>query len=169
METMIKIGAACMMTISGAWGGKMLASAQERRVRALREAGEGIRRLQVEMLERRTPLQEALSECGGLFSEAARMMNEGSEPREAYRQAMERLSARGEALDCLIGSDWTALKRLFSRLGEGGAQTQRLLVEDAQEEIRRLEAQAMKKREEQGKLYGSLGALGGIAAALLLL
>lgn len=169
MEMMVRIGAACVMTASGAWGGKMLAGAQERRARALHEAGEAVRRLKVEMLERNMPLKEALAVCGGLFSSAAEEMESGSGPGCAYEQAMDRLSARGGSLDCLTEADRTALRRLFSGLGEGGAQAQRLLLEDAQEELERLEKQAVRKREEQGKLYGSLGALSGIALALIML
>lgn len=169
MEMMIRIGAACVMTASGALGGKMLAGAQERRARALHEAGEAVRRLRVEMLERNMPLKEALLSCGGLFSEAAGVMDRGSGPGEAYEQAMEKLGARGGPLDCLTADDRTALKRLFSGLGEGGSKAQRLLIEDAQEELMRLEKTAVRKREEQGRLYGSLGALSGIALALIML
>ena len=169
MEMMIRIGAACVMTVSGALGGKMLAGAQERRARALHEAGEAVRRLRVEMLERNMPLKEALLTCGGLFSEAAGAMETGSGPGEAYEQAMEKLGVRGGDFDCLTEDDRTALRRLFTGLGSGGAQAQRLLIEDAQEELTRLEKKAVSKREEQGRLYGSLGALSGIALALIML
>jgi len=169
MEMMVRIGAACVMTASGAWGGKMLAGAQERRARALHEAGEAVRRLKVEMLERNMPLRDALSECGGLFSQAAEAMNAGSGPGAAFEEAFQQMRRHGKPLDCLTEADEVALRRLFSGLGEGSSQAQRLLIEDAQEELSRLQRQAARKREEQGKLYGSLGALSGIALALLML
>lgn len=169
MDMMIRIGAACVMTVSGAWGGKMLARAQEKRVGTLREAGEGVRRLKVEMLERNMPLREALSRCGGVFSETARRMQDGSGPGQAFEETLEGLRRRGGALDSLTGADEVALRRLFSGLGAGGSQAQRLLMEDAQEELSRLEQQAARKCGEQGRLYGSLGALGGVALALMLM
>ena len=53
--------------------------------------------------------------------------------------------------------------------GEGSLQTQRLALTEAGEELERLHEQARRKREEQGRLYASLGGLGGLALALMLL
>ncbi len=169
MDVTVRIGAACVMTASGAWGGKMLSGAQARRAKLLQEALTGVRRLNVEMIERRVALREALSACGGLFEAVAREMEGGAPPGEAWRKTSESLGARGEALDSLDPGDMTALNRLFGSLGEGGMQAQRMALIEAAEEIERLMGQARKKQEEQGRLYTSLGALGGLAMALLLL
>jgi len=48
-------------------------------------------------------------------------------------------------------------------------QAQALVLQEAEEELWRLYEQAVRKRLEQGRLYASLGALGGLALALLLL
>lgn len=169
MNAAVRVGAACVMTAVSAWGGRLMAGAQSRRAEALKEAVGGVRRLNIEMLERRIPLKEALSLSGGAFSAAAREMEGGAPPGEAWKKAEEALIQRGEMLDSLEESDRTALGRLFEGLGCGGLQAQRLVLSEAEEELERLCGQARKKREEQGKLYGSLGALGGLAAALMLL
>ena len=121
------------------------------------------------MLERRLPLKDALSLSGGAFSAAAREMEGGAPPGEAWKKAEQALTERGALLDSLEESDRTALRRLFEGLGSGGLQAQRLVLGEAEEELQRLYMQARRKREEQGKLYASLGALGGLALALMLL
>ena len=115
------------------------------------------------------PLQDALSLAGGIFVETAGEMEGGAPPGEAWNRAEGRLTERGGMLDCLEECDKTALRRLFDGLGAGGLQTQRLVLTEAEEELERLAAQAQKKREEQGRLYASLGALGGLAMALILM
>lgn len=169
METGVRLGAACVMTAASAWGGRLLAGAQERRAAALRDALGGVRRLRVEMLERRVPLAEALDRCGGIYGEAAAGVRSGLSPGEACARAAFSLREKGGALDCLEEGDMAAIKRLFEGLGEGCAGNQRVLLCETEEELERLLHQARRRREEQGKLYASLGALGGLALALLLL
>ncbi len=169
MNAMVRMGAACVMTAVSAWGGNLLAGAQTRRAETLKEALSGVRRLKIEMLEKRMPLREALLCSGGAFEAAAGEMEGGAPPGEAWKRAEERLIMRGGLLDSIEECDRTALGRLFDGLGQGGLQAQRLVLSEAEEELERLQLQARKKREEQGKLYGSLGALGGLAFALLLL
>lgn len=169
MEAAMRMGAACVMTAASAWGGRLLAGAQARRAEALKEAAGGVKRLRIEMLERRMPLREALLAAGGLFSSAAGEMEGGAPPGEAWRRAEKGLTERGGLLDSLEEGDRTALMRLFDGLGSGGLQAQRLVLTEAEEELERLQGQARRKREEQGKLYASLGGLGGLALALLLL
>lgn len=170
METGVRLGAACVMTAACAWGGRMLACAQERRAAVLQETLTDVRRMHVEMLERRMPVREALDACSGSISrETAKRMREGIDPFSAYRQTAASLRMKGGALDCLAEGDMAALERLFEGLGKGSVGHQRVLLTDAAEEIERLLHQARCKREEQGRLYASLGALGGLALALLLL
>ena len=170
MDAAMRVGAACMMTAASAWGGRMLAGTQTRRMQALEEALHGVRRLQVEMLDRRLPVKEALAACpGALFAAVSRAMEGGSPPGTAFGAAEGSLSARGGPLDSLTGGDLAALRRLFSGLGENGVEPQRLRLHESAEELERLLGEARRKREEHGRLYTSLGALVGLAAALLLL
>ena len=170
VDMTVRIGAACVMTAAGAWGGRMLAGAQMRRTQTLEALRSGVRRLEAEMLERRMPLADALEMSGDrLFEATAEEMRAGEAPFEAYERAAERLRVRGGALDSLEEGDMAALSRLFEHLGDGSVQSQRLLLRDAEEELGRLAIQARNRRQEYGKLYTSLGALGGGALALLLM
>ncbi len=169
MTIALKIGAACVMTAACAWGGRLFSLAQLRRTRMLGEILAGVRRLNVEMLEYRLPLCAALSVCGGIFAETARCMDESTSPRQAYEKAAARLRERGGALDSLQEADMTALGRLFGSLGTGSARQQRLLLGETAEELERLGEQARRRQEQSGRLYTSLSALGGLAAALMMI
>ncbi len=169
MEIALKVGAACVMTAACAWGGRLLALTQLRRVRTLEETLSGVRRLSVEMLEHRLPVQAALMACGGVYAETARHMKGGASPQQAYERAREPLRMRGALLDSLEEGDMTALMRLFGGLGAGGVQKQRLLLSETEEELRRLIEQARRRQEQSGRLYTSLSALGGLAMALMMM
>ena len=170
MDMTVRIGAACVMAAAGAWSGRLLAGAQVRRTQTLAQMLGGVRRLGVEMLERRRALADALEGCAhALFEQTAAGIRAGGAPDEAYRGAAARLRERGGALDSLNEGDMTALGRLFGHLGEGGLQTQRLVIREAEEELERLCEQSRRRQQEYGRLYTSLGALGGIAAALMML
>ena len=170
MDVVMRIGAACVMTAAGAWGGHLLSGAQVRRAQTLSDLLKRVRRLGVEMLERRMPLAEAMEACGGvLFDAAAGEMRKGRSPSEAYGQAVAGLRERGGALDSLQEGDMAALGRLFEHLGAGGTQAHRLLLRDAEEELERLSVQARTRQQEYGRLYASLGALSGGALALLMM
>ena len=71
-------------------------------------------------------------------------------------------------MDCLEDADRNALERVFAGLGSGGSQAQEALMNEAEAELSRLLDDARKKRREQHRLYTSLGALGGMALAILL-
>lgn len=169
MNVALKIGAACVMTAACAWGGRLFSLTQQRRSRTLEEILSGVRRLNVEMLEYRLPLHAALSVCGSIYAETARQMGENISPRQAYENALRRMRERGGALDSLQEEEMTALSRLFGSLGEGSAQQQRLLLNDTAEELDRILVKARRQQEQSGRLYTSLSALGGLAAALIMI
>lgn len=147
-----------------------MASAQERRAQTLKELLEAVRRLTVEMLERRMPLADALEACGAeLCARTAVQMRMGATPAQAYARSIGAFRERGGRLDSLDEEDMTALKRLFDHLGEGGVQTQRLVLREAEEELERLSERARSRHQEYGRLYTSLGGLAGIAVALMMM
>ena len=119
------------------------------------------------MLEKRLPLREALLQAGHpLFEAAAR--EEGAAPGEAMEKAAQALSRRGGPLDCLAREEMAAISRLAGELGQGSAQRQRLLLSETAEELGALLNQADKLAAERRRLYVSLGALGGLALAAML-
>jgi hypothetical protein len=122
------------------------------------------------MLTQRMPLHEALAGCGFVpFDRVAENMAQGASPGDGWQMACVQLKPRGQMLDCMDEQDGAALNRLFSALGSGGAQAQRVLLDEAGESLARLAEGARKKRDEQGRLYATLGALAGMALAVMLI
>jgi stage III sporulation protein AB len=169
MDIAVKVGAACVMTAASAMGGRLFSLTHARRTRVLREILSGLKRLEIEMLEHRLPMKEALSACGSIFEQTAQEMGKGIAPQTAYERCVPRLRRRGGLLDSLQDGDMTALRRLFAALGEGGLHRQRLLLHEAAGELEQLREQAQIRQQQNGRLYTSLSALGGLAAALLMM
>lgn len=169
MNIAVKVGAACVMTAASAMGGRLFSLTHMRRARMLREILSGVRHLEIEMLEHRLPVKEALSACGGVFEQTAQEMDKGISPQAAYERCAPGLRRRGCLLDSLQDEDMTALRRLFASLGEGGLHRQRLLLSEASGELEQLFHRASDRQQQTGQLYTSLSALGGLAAALLMM
>ena len=169
MNIAVKVGAACVMTAASAMGGRLFALSHVRRGHILREILRGVRRLEIGMIEHRLPIREALKLCGGVFERAAQQMETGLSPQAAYERCVPQLRRRGGLIDSLEEADMTALNRLFASLGEGGIHRQRLLLNETAGELEQLIEQANDRQRQSGKLYTSLSALGGLAAALLMM
>lgn len=167
----LRLGAAAVMTLCCFLIGRALADAQSRRVQALGEWREALERLHLTMLEHLTPLTQALlaSSCASMRAVGERMQAERCSPDAAWQDVRAQWRARGQALDCLEGSDFQALDRLFEGLGETGRSSQQRLLDQTTEELSLLQQAARQKLKEQGKLYGSLGALAGLALSIGLL
>lgn len=72
-------------------------------------------------------------------------------------------------LDSLKEEDLRVLDGLFENLGLSGRVDQRLLMEKVERELEEREKAARRDNDEHGKLYGSLGALAGLALAVCIL
>ena len=167
--TGMRIAAALIMTAACGGVGYSAARSQLRRRRALTELGQALDRLEINMLEQRLPLAEALRRAGHpLLERAARKMDELS-PEESLRRAAEELSERMGPLDALTRDDMTAVHHLARELGRYDAHRQRLLLHETRGELRALEEQAARQAAQKNRLYVSLGALGGLmlSAALI--
>lgn len=167
--TGIRMAAALAMTAACGGLGYSAARSPIRRRTALEELGRAVDRLEIAMLEKRMPLGEALRSGGGALFERAAVYLEELEPDKALRRAAQELSGRMGALDALTPDDMTAVYHLADELGRQGAQRQRLLLHETREELRRLEVQAALQAAEKGKLYVSLGVLGGLMLGVALI
>jgi len=168
MDAGMRLAAALALTAACAGLGWSAAQRQTRRVKALEALRRAVSRLEEDMLEKRLPLGEALAASGhALFVRAARA-GDGQPPGEALRAAARALSARGGQLDSLTPADMAAIDRLAGGLGRGSAERQRLLLAETAEELAALSANAEKLAAERNRLYVSLGALGGLALAVML-
>ena len=142
--------------------GWILARGLGRRAEFLENTLRAVKALERAVCLRRTELAGALAETGfSPFVQASEAMwNDMLSPEDAWRKAREGGN----------GSEWedAALDRLFAALGRGGMEDQKAALREAREALEEELARAKKQREETGKLYPALGALAGLAAAILL-
>lgn len=166
----LRLVAACVLAGCCALTGRALAASFVRRARMLEELGRSVSLLKIDMLDRLTPLREALAKTGHPGMKAvAEGMKSGGGAGSAWRAARGELCARGGALDCLNAEDLAEIEQLFDQLGISGVAQQRMVLEGAAAMLDERTADARKKAQEQGKLYTSLGLLCGMALAILLL
>lgn len=166
----LRLTAAALLTLCGAAGGRSLACARRLRVQQLEHMVSAIGRLRVQMLERRLALGEALIESGHpALARVADGLEGAHSVLGAYMGARSALRARGGALSALTDEDAAVLERLFEGLGATGASEQRLLLDGASEELKRLAALARKLSDEQARLYTSLGLIAGLSLSICLL
>ena len=160
--------AALMLTAACAGMGYSAARRQDRRRRALSELGQAVDRLEINMLEKRMPLDEAMKRAGHSLFECAADMMDALPPQECLKRAAEAMNARMGALDALTQGDMTAIYHLADELGRQDAHRQRLLLHETRGELRALEEQAARQAAEKNRLYISLGALGGLMLSVAL-
>ena len=168
MDTGMRLAVCALLTAACAGLGWFAALWQQRRLKALEDLHRAVMRLQEDMLDKRMPLREAMARSGHPLFEAA-AGETGPEPEAALAKAAETLSRRGGPLDCLAREDMASVRRLAGELGRGSAQRQRLLLTETAEELAALLNQADKLAAERNRLYISLGTLGGLALAALLI
>ena len=139
--------------------GRGMARGQRRRVEWLEDGMRGLKTLERLMCDQRAGVGQALSESGWPpFQLAARAMEEDlASPQEAWRAVGEKEAGDGKAFD-----------RLFSRLGRGDLAAQRETLEECRVELLERLAAEKKRRDETARLYPALGALTGLAVAVLL-
>ncbi|MDO4548327.1 MAG: stage III sporulation protein AB [Clostridia bacterium] len=166
----VRLVAGVMLTFAGACAGRAMADVRKKRVRQLKDICRALERLQIAMIERRMPLEQALTAagCEGFAAVSSLIKSERS-VYDAWKKAQQTLRAKGAALSMLEGEDILALDNMFSALGLTGLSEQRLLLSDTGEALRALYDSARKKADEQARLYSTLGMLTGLAVAILLI
>lgn len=172
MDFTVRIAAAAALTGAGALIGRAFSSAARRRASELHSLAGAISQLSRLMIDMKLPLPEALSRAGHeLFAKAGMLLSEqsGASPGECFTEAYNSMAARGQPLDCLLEPDGEALYNMFAALGAGSARSQAAMLAASADEVRALSEAAAKKRDEQGKLYMSLGALAGLALSILIM
>ena len=164
MDATMRMAAGVVLMACCAMFGKALSAAQKRRMRFLEDALRGARALERLILIRKLPAAQALRECGfPPFQEAAgRMAENHLDPDAAWS-----LTETGESVRPAAPADREALSRLFAMLGTGDLAAQGEYLKEAQAAMTEQLEVARKRREETGKLYPTLGALTGLALAVL--
>lgn len=155
----VRLIAASVLTLSGAGIGRALAASRRQRARNLESWLRAINRLEILMLEKLTPLKEALKACG---CETFFRVGEGMES-DAF--AAWKTGAPGG----LTPEDAEAMESFFSGIGRTGVSQQRLLFQETRGQLEALFRDAQRRADEQARLYGSLGLLSGLAVAICFL
>ena len=163
----MRVALALLAAVGSALIGRSVARGCARRAAALRSAMDAMQLLRIQMLERLLPLRAALEKSAfEPFRAVASELLNGDGAPGAWERARAALTRRGRALDCMMPEDLAALDRLFAGLGATARAEQELLFSACLAEIGLLEGEARRTGAEKGRLYTTLGLLGGLMLAI---
>ena len=146
--------------------GLAMTDAARQRARALRTLGEDIRRMRTQMLGMFAPVRDGLElSASPLLRRVGEGMAEGLSAGDAWRR-QARLPGCGAML---AREDKEALDALFGELGETGRERQDALLSSAAQRLGELLEGATEQARRAERLYGALGMLIGLLAALLVI
>lgn len=164
----MRIALAVLAAVASALVGRSIALGCARRTAVIREAMDAIQLLRIHMLERLLPLHAALEKSQfEPFRLVGRKLLTGDGALAAWRAVLPLLTRRGATLDCLTEEDLSLLFRFFEGLGTSTRLEQEALISATLAEMGRLESEAGKMGAEKGRLYTTLGLLGGLALAIV--
>ena len=166
----LRVGLAACIVVGSALIGKSFTGAAHRRVRALRNVTEGVKKLRIRVVNMSEPLRNALdqSDCP-LLSRVGGQMRQGLSAGEAWLSLKSADRAVGGPTDALCTSDVQVLDELFERLGQSGREAQEILLTGAIRSLEGLCDAARCKAGEADRLYAVLGLLIGLMIALIVI
>ena len=164
---MLKLALAVLAVSGCALLGRACAAPLYRRAALLGELRDALALLRIRMLDAARPLPEALEDCGApLLRRLGAGLADG-DPGVSWQALRRRESVRGGLLDSLLPADLETLDAFFAGLGATDNRGQACLIEEAEGALKAREAEARQRCGEKGRLYTTLGLLGGLALALL--
>ena len=159
--------AACVV-VGCAMGGWAVSGGSRRRLSALRELAEGLRRLKLHMTGMFEPLRHSLEAAAcPLLGQVAAEMEGGRSAGEAWSRLKAR-PLRGGPGEVFATEDLRLLDHLFDRLGESGREDQAMLLSGTLGALEERIESARVKAGEAERLYGTLGVLVGLMLAIML-
>lgn len=171
----IKLINSCIIILFSTLIGLELAKGYVARAKELSALQGALSRLETEILHYATNLPEALIRIGEsirggsgkLFSLTGQTLIDKTKftVAEAWNSALEQLKADL----CLQQEDIDILQRFGDQLGNSDKEGQARFIRLTQLQLREEEKKARAIREKYNRMYRSLGLLGGIALAILLL
>ena len=171
---MAKIAAMLTVLLSGTWIGIRMADRLKCRLLTLKRIDAYFRRLMTGMAYARSPLTELACRAadGGndpLFRAFGEGLLNGASPSGAWRDAMRRAAREDGGISCLTARDTKLLEGFVATLGTSDLRSQKeyacLLFAELTDAI----SEAERNYTGKARIYRSLGALGGVAVAILLL
>ena len=159
--------AACVV-VGCAMCGWAVSGGSRRRLTALRELNEGLRRLKLHMTGMFEPLRHSLEAAAcPLLGQVAAGMEGGRSAGEAWSTLKSR-NLRGGPGEVFAAEDLRLLDHLFDRLGQSGREDQGILLETVLGALEEHIDSARVKAGEAERLYGTLGVLVGLMLAIML-
>ena len=164
MDVSLKMAAGVALMAGCTLLGRGMSLGQQKRARCLEETIRGLQALERGICLRRVRLAQALRESASavLVQTGERLTDTGRSPEDVWE---EERSAWGKNL---LPEDLEILDRVVFGLGKGEIIAQKEMLEDARAALEGRRQQACKRQEETGRLYPALGALTGLALAVLL-
>lgn len=159
MTVVLRAAGAALCCGAGIWAGMALEGSLRARAGALRQVRDALRTVQSRAVNLAEPIPEAFRRAGGCFAEAAEHLSDGME--EALRGAMEKTA--------LTKADIDAMASLCAGMACMLREECAGLCAAALAQAEQLEAEASAALAGKGKMYRTLGACAGLAAAVLLL
>lgn len=169
---MVRLVGAALLILGGLGLGLAAAGRLSARVRDLRELESAVETLERELGWRLAPLPEGLLRAAeGAAGGTARLFRLCAEEAvrlngRSFRQVWA--ACIGDAQLCLDREDAAILAELGSVLGRYDGDSQRQALERAAERLAGQRERAVERRDRLGRLYGILGAGGGLLLVILL-
>lgn len=149
--------------------GKAFTHAFRRRAQLLSELVDALKLVRIHVTRMLEPVERALRQSGSTLLEAvANEMSQTDGAAEAWRRLCFECCRRGGVADSLTERDLRALERLFESLGETGRMQQDAAIQSCAEALALARDEARTRRNEAEKLYTSMGALIGLAIAVII-
>ena len=164
MDISLRLAAGVALMAGCTLFGRGMTYGIRKRIRFLEELIRGVQSLERSICLRRVPLAQAMAESGcTLLQEMGLLMKAHAiSPQEAWQKL--RAGQRRES----VGAEDEVLHRLFADLGQGDLAAQQDLLLDIRKNLEELLHRQKIRQQETGKLYPALGALTGMALAVLL-
>ena len=169
---MIRLLGAALLTLGGLGAGLTAVGRLTGRVQDLRGLESAVEALERELGWRLAPLPEALGRAAeGASGRTARLLRlcageasalEGRPFRQVWTECVS------AAQLCLEREDAAILEELGSVLGRYDGDSQLRALERAADRLARQREKAEERRERLGRLYGILGAFGGLLLVIIL-
>jgi stage III sporulation protein AB len=170
----VRFAGAALLAACGYGAGREAATRARRRVAEVRSLEAALRVLASEVAFALTPLAPALRRAGRvaggevgalLAAVAAAVDRDGADPETAWRVVLERWRARLAARP----EDLEAMAELAASLGRSDREDQEGHVRRAAVRLGTLADRLAPEAERSARVFGALGLLGGLAAAILVL
>lgn len=166
----VKLILACAIVIACTLSGRAFADAASRRANTLTELAKALSLLQIQIVHMLQPLNIALQRTENIiFIQIAEKLQDSETVIQAWHAVFKSAAKRGGYADCLHKTEINALNAMFEALGQSVCRGEAALIHGTCEIIEQCRDEAIAENLRSHRLYVSIGALSGLAIAILLI